>query len=224
MLDVDYTLLRPSWLFEAPGYLALGRSFGLELEAARWHDAERAAFAAAVERRKRLGDEHDDGLMRAIAETVIRTLGGDDEARVQAAADEQIDRWHRIENYALYDDVLPCLRRLDEAGVPVALVSNTARDLLEAVEYFGLSRFVAAKAASAEVGVMKPHPEIFAVVLDELDLAPTDAVMVGDSYHDDVLGAQAAGMTGILLDRAGRSSKDVPTIRSLAELPPALGL
>jgi FMN phosphatase YigB (HAD superfamily) len=48
--------------------------------------------------------------------------------------------------------------------------------------------------------------------------------MVGDSYHDDVRGAQAAGIVGILLDRSGGSTKPAPTIRSLAELPAALGL
>lgn len=224
MFDVDYTLLRPSRLFEAPGYQELGRMFGFELDLTRWHDAERAAFAVAAERRRRLGDAHDDGLMHAIAEAVIRALGGDDEVRVQAAAAEQIERWHQIENYTLYDDVLPCLERLEVAGVRAALVSNTARDLLEAIEHFSLSRFVVAEAASAKVGLMKPDPRIFGGILEQLGVSPSDAVMVGDSYHDDVLGARAAGMQGILLDRSGRSSKDAPTIRSLAQLPPALGL
>jgi putative hydrolase of the HAD superfamily len=48
--------------------------------------------------------------------------------------------------------------------------------------------------------------------------------MVGDSYHADVLGARAAGMDAVLLDRLGTASQtDVKVIRSLADLPALLG-
>jgi putative hydrolase of the HAD superfamily len=224
LFDVDFTLLRPSELFEAPGYVELGRQFGFDLDAARWPLAERAAFNAVAERRERFGENHDDGLMTAIAEAVIRALGGEGEDRIQAAALAQIDRWRQVENFDLYPDVLPCLQRLDDAGLAAGIVTNTDRDLLEAIEHFGLSRFVAAVSASYDVGVMKPNPRIYAHALAQAGISPADAVMVGDSYHDDVLGARAAGVAGILLDRAGGSTKPAPTIRSLAELPAALGL
>ena len=224
LFDVDFTLLRPSELFEAPGYVELGRRFGLNLDAARWPLAERAALNAVIQRRAALGEVHDDGLMVAIAEAVIRALGGGEDPRVSAAAQAQIDRWHRVENFDLYPDVLPCLERLQAAGLVMGIVSNTERDLLQAVEHFGLSRFVVAVAASAEVGVMKPNPRIFSHALGQAGAAPGQAVMVGDSYHDDVRGAEAAGIAAILLDRRGGSPKPAPTIRSLAELPAALGL
>jgi HAD superfamily hydrolase (TIGR01549 family) len=224
LFDVDFTLLRPSDLFEAPGYVELGRRFGFDLDAARWPLAERAAFDAVRERRQRFGDSHDEGLMIAIAEAVIGALGGEGEERIRVAALAQIDRWHQVENFDLYPDVLPCLQRLDDAGLAVGIVTNTERDLLEAIEHFGLSRFVVAVAASFEVGVMKPSPRIYKHALAQAGTDPSDAVMVGDSYHDDVRGAQAAGIIGILLDRSGASTKPAPTIRSLAELPAALGL
>jgi putative hydrolase of the HAD superfamily len=224
LFDVDFTLLRPSDLFEAPGYVELGRRFGLDLDAARWPLAERAAFDAVRDRRLRFGESHDDGLMVAIAEAVIGALGGRGTERIRAAALAQIDRWHQVDNFDLYPDVLPCLQRLDDAGLAVGIVTNTERDLLEAIEHFGLSRFVVAVAASFEVGVMKPSPGIYGHALAQAGTDPAAAVMVGDSFHDDVRGAQAAGITGILLDRAGGSTKPAPTIHSLAELPAALGL
>jgi HAD superfamily hydrolase (TIGR01549 family) len=224
LFDVDFTLLRPSELFEAPGYVELGRRFGFDLDAARWPLAERAAFNAVAERRERFGENHDDGLMIAIAEAVIGALGGEGEDRIRAAALAQIERWRRVENFDLYPDVLSCLHRLDDAGLAVGIVTNTDRDLLEAIEHFGLSRFVTAVSASYDVGVMKPDPRIYAHALEQAGVGPADAVMVGDSFHDDVLGAQAAGLAAILLDRSGGSKKPAPTIRSLAELPAALGL
>jgi HAD superfamily hydrolase (TIGR01509 family) len=224
LFDVDFTLLRPGELFEAPGYVELGRSFGFDLDAARWPLAERAAFNAVAERRERLGETHDDGLMMAIAEAVIRALGGEGEERIRTAALAQIERWHRVENFDLYPDVLPCLRRLHEAGLAAGIVTNTQRDLIEAVEHFGLSCFVTVLSASYDVGVMKPDQRIYAHALAQAGVGPADAVMVGDSFHDDVVGAQAAGLAAILLDRPGTSTKPAPTIRSLAELPAALGL
>jgi putative hydrolase of the HAD superfamily len=221
--DADYTVLRPGPQFEARGYRELGHTFGLDLDESRWPQAERAAFLAVKERRELHRDGHDDGLMQAVALAVIRAMGGRGEARIRACAEAQIERWHRIESFSLYEDVLPCLRLLAAAGVRGALISNTARDLREAVAHFGLSSFIGTAVASSEVGAMKPDPRIFTVALARAGVAPEDAVMVGDNYYDDVLGARNAGMSAILLDRGGRSGKDVPTIRSLAELPAAVG-
>ena len=43
MFDLDYTLVRPSDLFEAPGYRRTGERFGLRLDEALWPQAERRA-------------------------------------------------------------------------------------------------------------------------------------------------------------------------------------
>jgi putative hydrolase of the HAD superfamily len=226
MFDLDYTLLRPSDEFEAPGYVRTGARFGLRLDAARWPQAERAAYAAVKERRAQTGEAHDDGLLEVIARAVIGGLGGDDPAAVTAAVGAVREAWSRAENFGLYDDVLPCLRRLRDAGLRMALVSNAlGHGLEEVVVHFALDEFIEATVSSAQVGVVKPAPAMFAHMLRRLDVAPADAVMVGDSLEDDVQGAIAAGCDAILLDRSGRTGgTTLPRIRSLAELPAALGL
>ncbi len=78
--------------------------------------------------------------------------------------------------------------------------------------------------SSSQVGLVKPAPEVFWTALRAVDVAPRDAVMVGDSSEDDVAGALAIGCGAILLDRSGRNGRPVATIRSLAELPAALSL
>ena len=45
---------------------------------------------------------------------------------------------------------------------------------------------------------------------------PANAVMIGDSYRADVLGAYAAGMSAVLLDRNGTATEtDVPVAPNL---------
>ena len=76
---------------------------------------------------------------------------------------------------------------------------------------------------------MKPHPSIFSAALQLVDVAPAEAVMVGDSLRHDVEGAMRAGMRGVLLHRSGAPAAraealGVPVIRSLRDLPPLLAL
>ncbi|MCX6374312.1 MAG: HAD family hydrolase [Actinobacteria bacterium] len=226
MFDLDYTLLRPSDQFEAPGYVRTGARFGLELDAAHWPLAEHAAYAAARERRRRTGLVHDDGLLPVIAHAIIEGLGGGPPGAVEQTAAAIVDAWGRAENFGLYDDVLPCLGVLRSAGVRMALVSNAlGHGLEEVVAHFALDDFICAGVSSASVGVVKPAAALFEAVLVSLDVAAAAAVMVGDSVEDDVKGALACGCGAILLDRNGRvSGAPLPRIESLAELPAALSI
>jgi HAD superfamily hydrolase (TIGR01549 family) len=226
MFDLDYTLLRPSDQFEAPGYVRTGARFGLRLDAARWPQAERAAYAAANARRDQIGEAHDDGLLAVIAHAIIEGLGGGPPARIEETAAAIAAAWSRAENFGLYDDVMPCLRTLRVSGVRAALVSNAlGHSLDEVVAHFALDDFICASVSSADVGVVKPAAAMFETMLARLDVAPEDAVMVGDSAEDDVNGALACGCGAILLDRGGRAAGGpLPRIQSLAELPAALSL
>ena len=143
---------------------------------------------------------------------------------VAACADAIVAEWVRVENFALYDDVVPCFERLRGAGVRLGLVSNTSRDLDEIVAAFALAEYVEVAVASVELGVAKPSPAIFGAALERAGVAAGDTVMVGDSVEDDVKGALACGMGAVLLDRAGRYDLPLPTIRTLADLPALLSI
>lgn len=226
VFDLDYTLLRPSDQFEAPGYQATGARYGLHLDAALWPQAERAAYAAVTARREETGQVHDDGLLPLIARTIIENLGGGSSEAVEQTAAAIIEAWSRAENFGLYDDVLPCLDVLRAAGLRMALLSNAlGHGLEEVVAHFALDDYMDAAVSSATTGAVKPAPRMYSTLLGLLGVAPADAVMVGDSVEDDVKGAVASGCGAVLLDRAGRvSDAGLPRIGSLAELPAALGL
>jgi len=226
MFDLDYTLLSPSDQFEAPGYVRTGARFGLRLDAGRWPQAERAAYAAARMRRRQTGEAHDDGLLSVIAHAIIEGLGGGPPDAVAETAAAIAAAWSKAENFGLYDDVMPCLRTLRDSGVRMALVSNAlGHSLEEVVAHFALDDFICASVSSADVGVVKPAAAMFETMLARLDVAAEAAVMVGDSAEDDVSGALACGCGAILLDRSGRSvGAPLPRIESLAELPAALSI
>ncbi|MGD8465249.1 MAG: HAD family hydrolase [Anaerolineae bacterium] len=54
--------------------------------------------------------------------------------------------------------------------------------------------------ASGEVGVRKPEPGIFDEALERMRATAEQSLYVGDNYWADVVGAQRAGLTPVLLD------------------------
>ena len=79
---------------------------------------------------------------------------------------------------------------------PAALVSNfdhapTARLIMERD---GAAAHFHHIVISDDHGWRKPHPKIFHDTLALLDVAPVDALFVGDSFEDDVVGAHGVGM------------------------------
>lgn len=72
------------------------------------------------------------------------------------------------------------------------------------VRRLGLARWFEAIVISDEVGVAKPDPLIFELVLERLGaVQPVAALMVGDSLSSDVAGANAAGIASCWLNRRG---------------------
>jgi len=121
--------------------------------------------------------------------------------------------------YCPFPDVLPTLRSLCEWGKGLAVVSNWDLALPTLLAELGLAEFFAFILPSAEVGVEKPDGRIFELALQRLGLEPQEVVHIGDNYEADVIGARAAGITPILLDRKGEARcQDVMCISSLAEL------
>ncbi len=226
IFDLDYTLLRPGDQFAAAGYRRMGARFGLRLEPRRWPQAEKAAYAAVAARRGQPEAAAAAGLLETIARAVVEGLGGGAPEAVSATVEAISAAWSRVENFALYDDVLPCLDRLRAAGIRMAVLSNAVgHSPQEVLAHFALDGYVEVALSSAVTGFEKPAREAFLGAFERLGVAPGAAVMVGDSAEEDVRGAQAVGCGAILLDRAGRAADlSLPRIESLAELPAALGL
>jgi len=123
------------------------------------------------------------------------------------------DVWH------VFDDVVPALEALEANGIRCAVVSNWDSRLGQLLDRLGLGRWFEFVFTSATVGYRKPDPRIFGHALAQLGVSAGRAVHVGDSYEDDVLGAQRAGVTPVLIARDGPPPAGVATLQALTGLP-----
>lgn len=71
---------------------------------------------------------------------------------------------------------------------------------------------------SDDFGLRKPHPAIFREALRRLDAAPEEALYVGDTPADDIVGARAAGLDVAWVNRRGDEPPDPAPTYSLREL------
>lgn len=102
--------------------------------------------------------------------------------------------------------------------VPVAVVTNNVVvEQRMKLARCGLTRYVDALVTSEEIGAQKPDAKIFEAALTRLGAPAAGAVMLGDAWSTDILGAHAAGLRAVWLNRQGATSPDptVPELRSL---------
>jgi putative hydrolase of the HAD superfamily len=144
---------------------------------------------------------------------------------VVVASTVRLYRETYVRSEQLVDGALAALDGLRAAGFRLGLVTNnTVAEQMGKLERLGLLPRFDALAISEAVGVAKPDPRIFAHTLERLGVPAAEAVMVGDSWSADVLGAQAAGIRAVWLNRYGRACPDASLAREIMALDALLPL
>ncbi|HSE12403.1 MAG TPA: phosphoglycolate phosphatase [Rudaea sp.] len=124
------------------------------------------------------------------------TLGAADRERLVEPLLESYAR-----NYAtqagrlgrIFPGTLEGLRELSAAGFKLGVVTNALQHLAEAVlARFGIAPHLDLVVGGDRVTRTKPHPDPLWQACRELDVAPHETLMVGDSIND-VVAARAAG-------------------------------
>ncbi len=125
------------------------------------------------------------------------------------------------------------LREVKAAGLPIGLVSNAGATpgfvLREIMDGYGLLEHFDHTVFSDEVELSKPSPAIFERALEPFDVAPGEAVFVGDQPVLDVRGPREAGLWTVQLGdltadgiephaRIARLDEFVPALRTLGLL------
>ena len=93
------------------------------------------------------------------------------------------------------------------------VTNNTVKEQVEKLATFGLDRYVTALITSEECGVAKPDCAIFEHALERMGVDAANAVMVGDSWEKDVIGAARSGIRAVWLNRFDEECPD-PSLAS----------
>ena len=207
-------------------------------ENSRWYELEEHHY-----HRYLTGELDFLGQRRARARSFVSPYG------LVLETDDEADAWfdsylvHYENNWTLHDDTLPCLDALTAgsssgptSGPPplrIGLITNGDIDFQTAkLRGTGLLPRIEHIIASGSLGVSKPDAAIFAHACAVFGVAPGEAAYIGDRLTTDALGASAAGLLGVWLDRSGSATDEqlatcraagVPVIRSLAAVPGLLG-
>ncbi len=136
---------------------------------------------------------------------------------------EILDDLHNNYRKHLRADFLPCvegvLKSLSDQ-YKVALLSNTMSDQPRVLlTENGFDKYFDLIICSRDLGLRKPNPKIFKYVLEKLEVKPSEAVHVGDSVDEDMIGARDSDVVGIWIKTSDQPLWNGYAISSICELP-----
>ncbi|MDP9026926.1 MAG: HAD family hydrolase [Actinomycetota bacterium] len=236
LFDLDDTLFAHRRSVEL-GLFAHRTAIGGDIAAAdraseysRWSEIEEVEYHRYLR-----GELEYHGQRRSRARAFVAPFG------IELASDAEADSWfegYRRQyeaSWTLHVDTLACLDALADGPNPPRIGVITNGDIhFQTAKLLGTGLLprIENVVASSEVGIAKPDAAIFAHACDVFGVEPGDAAYIGDRLATDALGASAAGLLGVWLDRQGAATDEqletcraagVPVIRSLAEVPHLLG-
>jgi putative hydrolase of the HAD superfamily len=231
LFDLDDTLFAHRRAVE-DGVIAHLQNMGLAegpsgnaAEAARWSELEELHYSRYL-----AGELDYLGQRRSRARDFLSpygmTLEGD------AAAEEWFEEYLHAYRaaWALHADAVPALEGLGDyrLGIITNGVTHFQQPKLDAL---GLSPYFEHVITSGDFGAVKPDPSIFLHACAVFEVDPSQAAYVGDRLNTDAIGASQAGLLGIWLNRAARTTDaesvevagaGIRMIATLAELPACL--
>lgn len=159
---------------------ALARELGMSVD-----DLEALIFASELSLRAQRGEIPEPAFWQAVGERLgIREAEAIQRLRQRFFAGDRLN-----------EPLIAALRRW-KGRVALGLISNAWSGLREVLQRLGLLEIFDAVVISAEVGRMKPDPEIFRLALGRLGVAPEAAAFV-DDLPENVQAARALGLYGI---------------------------
>lgn len=197
------------------------------------HELDEAATMKVIERANRWWMDPTRQLGRTVSEDlaerrhyvrmVLEDFGRPDDTRLAAQLLEDGYWAHWVRPYIDARPVLVVLSR----NVRLALLSNGGPSIFDAVRHTGLADFFEQMSAGLEVGVQKPEPEAYLSAMERLHVTPELSWLVDDT-PENVEGAEACGMRGVLLDRKDEwhdwPGTRIGSLDKLVDLLPAHGV
>ena len=201
--------------------------FGGTSDLARLRRGHYAALAALERSVDEINHDTVEGISWLPYYASVAACAGVAASQLSAATAAVARLWNPyLWNHPLHESIA-ALSRLERSGIPIGIVSNADSQVEHMLRYQGICQIGAGAGVpvrvivdSGIVGVTKPNPAIFDFALAALPGVDIGRIAyVGDTFHNDVVGARAAGLTPLLLDPHGdRVHRDCERIESVHEV------
>jgi len=143
------------------------------------------------------------------------SLGGSDDLAVARAWSEFYREAYQAGRRAV-DGAPPLLRALHRSATIGIVTNNHTLEQVGKLRHLGLDRWVDFLVTSEDAGHAKPDSRIFELALYRAGCEPEEAVMVGDTWQTDIVGAAIAGVPAVWLRR--RPGRRPPGLRGVPEI------
>lgn len=188
-------------------YAEVSREMGVDLSDERiesrlreiWEDY--APTNAVRDGDYRASDEQDRKMWKEFLRRLYDDLDPLQDLAFDAWFQQVFDRFGKPKTFKLYEETMDTLKRLRNDGYQVGIVSNWDSRLISICEGLGVDEHVDFILPSAVAGYRKPSSNIFEQALETAEVAPDEAMHIGDKELDDYRGSRSAGLTPVLLDR-----------------------
>lgn len=221
LLDAGNTLF-----YEKPSRFEIYHSAAADLRLNVSFDEVKTAMHRAHEQTPPAPGEsarYTDRWFRIYVPNVFRSLGAT-EKMLDGFLEALLERYRKTVSLTLFPETDEVLDLLKSRGIALAIVSNWSPRLLVHLEKLNLTKKFDAILVSAIEGVEKPAPAFFLRACERLCVPAEEALHVGDHPVNDVAGARAAGIRGLLIEREAKPAREnITTIKSLREILPFLG-
>jgi HAD superfamily hydrolase (TIGR01509 family) len=115
----------------------------------------------------------------------------------------------------IYSYTVPLLKLLRKKGYKIALLSNITHFHARRLIKLKINKCIDKFFFSFRLGSLKPKLRNFKKVLAYFDVKPREALMIGDSYHDDIVPTRKLGMKAIQFKGGNELKKELRRMKIL---------
>jgi len=108
----------------------------------------------------------------------------------------------------LVPGAIDLLRRLKDNYKICVVTNNLIAEQKGKIRNCGIEQYIDELVTSEEVGEIKPHPLIFQNALKRMHVNADEAIMIGDKWEMDIVGARNAGIKCIWINIFGTNNPD----------------
>ncbi len=109
------------------------------------------------------------------------------------------EKYLNITKWFLYEETYSVLKELRDMEYECYILSNHTPELEHIVSGLNIKQFIQKVYNSALIGYEKPNSQIFRYLIEDLKVAPSNIIMIGDNFISDIVGARSNCINAVLV-------------------------